>query len=295
MIEWTLKFCGIIMGLVMAGVFLICPGQTLAHGDFEEQIISVSQRIQESPADSDLYIKRGDLYRHHLDWQAALADFKQAQKLSPKNREIHFYLGRLWWDSGQLESAKSELDHYLSHHPDSVGGLTLRSRVLGKMNKLSLAVNDISKAIDLQSPPLPDLFLERKNLVISLGPEYFEAALQGIEEGIATMGSLVVFLQAAMEIEVGLHRYDAALKRVRDLPEILQELPPWIAKRGDILLYAGRKEEAFQHYFRALELIENYPKKKRRVKATLELEGRLAKIVSADSSDPSLVLNGKPK
>jgi tetratricopeptide (TPR) repeat protein len=279
----------------MAGVFLICPGQTWAHGDIEEQIISVSQRIEANPTDSELYIKRGDLYRLHQDWQASLADFKQAQKLSPENREIHFYLGRLWWDSGEHESAKSELDNYLSHHPDSIGGLTLRSRVLAKMDKLPLAVNDISKAIDLQSPPLPDLFLERKNLVISQGPEYFEEALRGIEEGIAAMGPLVVFLQAAIDIEVGLNRYDAALKRIGDLPETLQGLPHWMAKRGDILLYAGRKQEAFQNYFKALELIENYPKRKRRVKATLELEARLTQIVSADSSDPSFILNGTPK
>jgi tetratricopeptide (TPR) repeat protein len=172
----TLRLRPTIIGLFLAGVFLICPGQTSAHGDIEEQIISVSQRIEANPTDPELYIKRGDLYRLHQDWQASLADFKQVQKLSPENREIHFYLGRLSWDSGQLESAKSELDKYLSYHPDSSGSLTLRSRVLGKMNKLSLAVNDISKAIDLQSPPLPDLFLERKYLVISQGPEYLEEA-----------------------------------------------------------------------------------------------------------------------
>jgi tetratricopeptide (TPR) repeat protein len=284
-----------IISLFMAGVLLICPGQTLAHGDIDEQIISVSKRLEANPTDPELYIKRGDLYRLHQDWQASLADFKQGQKLSPENREIHFYMGRLFWDSGEPENAKSNLDNYLSHYPDSIGGLTLRSRVLAKMNKVSLAVKDISKAIDLQSPPLPDLFIERKNLVIAQGPEHFEEALQGIEEGIATMGSLVIFIQTAMEIEIGLHRYDAALIRFNDLPEILQETPHWITKRGDILLDAGRKNEAFQCYFRSLELIKKYSKKKRRMKATLELELRLARIVSADSNDPPLVLNKKSK
>lgn len=293
MIEWPPRFRGIIMVLFMAGVLLISPGHSLAHGDIAEQIFSVSQRIQESPADPELFIKRGNLYRHHRDWQASLADFKFAQKLSPENPEIHFYLGQLWWDSGQLESAQRELDTYLSYHPDSVAGLTLRSRVLAKMEKFSLAVTDISKAIERQTPALPDLFLERKNLVIAQGPEHFEEALHGMEEGIATMGPLVVFLQATMDIEVELHRYDAALKRYRDLPEILQGHPHWIAKRGDILLYAGRKQEAFQNYFRALELIENYPNRKRRVKASLELKGRLTKIVSSDSSAPSIAPNVK--
>ena len=277
-----------IISLFMIGVLSIVPGKTFAHGDIDEQIISVTQRIKEHPTDPALYIKRGDLYRIHQDWRDSLADFKQAHKLSPQDREVHFHLGRLWWESGQLDSAKRELDIYLQYQPDSVTGLVHRARVLAKMNHTALAVKDISKAILRQKPPLPDLYLDRKEMMVSLGQDHQEETLKGIEQGIVDMGHLVVFLQAAMEIEIDLKRYDAALRRFAYLPKNLQTLPYWVAMQGDVYLSAGRKELALKNYSRALESIENYPKRKRNVKATLELESRIRKTMSTIAGATSL-------
>jgi predicted RNA polymerase sigma factor len=79
---------------------------------------------------------------------------------------------------------------------------------------------------------------------------------------------------AALDLEVALGRHQAALAR---LDRLLAEGPrneAWLARRGELLERAGRRDEARGAYARALELIATRPAE-RRGKRIEELEHRL--------------------
>src|SRR5262245_28640572 len=81
-----------------------------AHAELTIQIDEMTRQIAKDPRNVELYFRRGELHRTHLDWPAAQADFEQILAIDPGNKEVDYSLGRLMADSNWLLSAKGYLD-----------------------------------------------------------------------------------------------------------------------------------------------------------------------------------------
>ena len=71
-----------------------------------------------------------------------------------------------------------------------------------------------------------------------------DAALRGIDEGIARLGPAYSLVHAAIELEVERESWAGALARSEPLPEALRERPEWQARRSAWRLALGREAEA---------------------------------------------------
>jgi Flp pilus assembly protein TadD len=87
---------------------------------------------------------------------------------------------------------------------------------------------------------------------------------------------------AAIDLEVELGRHDDALRRLDDLLGPKGRNPVWIARRGEILHRAGRRDEARAEYRRALAIIEAGPWRQR-MKVFDELKRRLENVLASTS------------
>ena len=86
----------------------------------------------------------------------------------------------------------------------------------------------------------------------------------------------IAFLKPLLfDLEVKQGRYDAALVRLETLSAKSARKDPWLARRGDILLKAGRKTDAAASYESALACIENLPIGRRNAPLTVELQTRV--------------------
>ena len=261
---------------------LAAPLPVLAHADIHERIAALDAQIEAHPNAPELYLKRGELHRLHRDWEAALADYHRAAELDPGLPEVDYFVGRMWLEAARPDLAKSALNRYLTRRPDDAGALVIRSRALARLGEGLAAAEDLTKAIARLEALGPELYLERSRLLVAEGGKHVDEGLRGIDEGIARLGPLVTLIQFAVEVEADRAHHEEALARLDPLPPGVRKQPLWLARRGDLLLAAGRDAEARAAYAAALQAIEALPATRRTVRANAALESRLRSLIEAN-------------
>ena len=253
----------------------ILPLRLLAHGDLHEQIVAVTEQIAKDPKNSELYLRRGELRRMHQEWDLAQADYDHAVALNPALGIIDFTRGRMFLEANWPHSAKVSLDRFLLKHTNHVEGFIARARTLVKLEKPLDAARDFTSAIRFAPSGRPELYIERAQALASAGDKHYAEALRGLDEGIERLGPLVTIQLHAIDLELKRKQFDAALARLEKIADQSPRKETWLARRGEILLQAGRREEARAAYEQALKALDTLPPGRRNVPAMNELEKRI--------------------
>jgi tetratricopeptide (TPR) repeat protein len=261
------------LAVVLSSLFAAGALVVSAHDGLHEQLAEVSARLRRDPRNASLYLKRGELYRLHREWRRAAADYDRAARLDPRLAAVDFARGRMLFEAGRAREAKSALDRFLRAEPRHAEALATRARVLVRLGRRAEAAQDFTRALALA--PEPDLFVERAAVLAAAGGEHAREALGGLDEGVARLGPLVTLQLPAIELELREGRYDAALARLDTVAARAPRQESWLARRGDILLRAGRTEEARAAYAAALAALETLPAPRRRTRAVAELEAHV--------------------
>jgi tetratricopeptide (TPR) repeat protein len=135
------------------------------------------------------------------------------------------------------------------------------------------AIDDYTHAIERSTEPLPEYYIDRARALASQGRTTL--ALRGLDEGIRKLGPIATLELMAIDLELANHHYDQALARLDKLATQGERPEIWLARRGDILERAERREEARAAYQAAWIAIESVPPSRRRVRATVDLENQL--------------------
>lgn len=259
--------------VVVVWLALMLASPIAAHEGLHEQIAEATRQIRVEPKNARLYLQRGELHRLHCDWRAALADYRRVEQLNPSLDEVRFARGRMYFEAGKALQARIWLDRFLVAHPNHVDALVTRARVLVKLNHRIVAVEDYSRAIETLAKPKPEYYIERAQALVIEGRK--DEALGGIDEGIEKLGSIVTLQLFAIDLELSSRCYDAALSRLEQISAQSPRKESWLARRGVILVQAGREDESREAFKAALSAIESLPPSLRGTKATMELEGRV--------------------
>jgi tetratricopeptide (TPR) repeat protein len=249
---------------------VIWPATALGHGPVHEQIEEVTRRIERDPRNAELYLKRAELHRIHNDWRAAEVDYQQTRRLDPALDVVDFCEGRMLFEAGHLEPAKFSLDRYVSRHPHDPEARWARARVEARLGRAEAAVEDYTRALARLAQPKPEHFLERARALAAAGRT--KQAIAGLDDGIQRLGPLVTLEIPAIDFELELRRYDAALVRLARIMEQSPRKERWLARRGEILTQAGRDHEAREAFVQALKALESLPPNLQATKAMKELE-----------------------
>jgi len=253
------------------------------HGDLHEQIEQVTIQIGKEPAAAELFLKRGELHRAHGDNRAAVADYDRVAALAPKFAAVDLARGKLLLGSGAYRSARTALDRFLAVEPHWVDALVTRGRVLRHLNEHLAATADFTEAIRQSPRPEPEYYLERAQALTAAGVAHHNDALEGLKEGLLRLGNPITLVLATLDLEMAQARYDDALARIDRVMSTLPRKAPWLERRGDICLKAGREKEAHRAFTEALAEINQIPAHRRGTAASLDLEKRLhAKLYGAN-------------
>jgi predicted Zn-dependent protease len=260
---WWFLFC-----------WLLCAGapSALAHGELHELIQRATQDIEKNPKDPFLYLKRAELHRAHLGWDAAMADIESAASLSNQWDELHYARAGLYLDAEWFQSATVAASQFLAQHPNHVATLVIRARARARLGQNVAAAEDYTRAIDHAAAPTPELFLERAQALRGQGGEHLDKALAGLQQGLHQLGPVVTLQLAALEIELEQNRVEAALGRIDGIMALSPRKERWLVRRGEILQQAGRPQEAAAAFRAALDALESLPTYRRRVPAMVQLE-----------------------
>ncbi len=262
-------------------LLLLVPLQLRAHGVTSEQLKQLTAQIQRTPNNADLYLRRGELHRQLGHAKAALADFAKVQALAPARLEVDLYRARLYLEAKVPARAQRVLDRYLKFRPTHTEAILLRAQTNAKLGERALAIQDYTTALARLSQPKPELFLARAQL--QADGKQFAAALTGLDEGIAKLGSLVTLQLMAIEVEVKRKRWDAALTRLDGIAAQSERKESWLVRRAEILLLAERKDEAQQTLVAALAAIQSLPDYLRRANAITALAIKARAVLQAVS------------
>jgi len=134
---------------------------------------------------------------------------------------------------------------------------------------------DYTWAINLCTEQRPELYYERAQALAGGGNTYAREAVRGLDEGIKKLGPLVTLELCAIDIEVKDKQYDTALARLDTMAAKSPRKETWLARRGDILVQAGKNQEARKAFQAALDAMETLPPARKNVPAMLELQSRL--------------------
>lgn len=250
--------------------------------DVAEAMEVINAQIQANPKDAQPYLQRSHLFVVSKKFDRAIADLDQANRLQTlpqlDREKAAVYLAAGWHETG-LEY----INRFLAKNTSDTQGLLLRARFNAKLGRMADAGRDYETALQ-QMPPSLELYLEHARALTTEDGSHLPLALRTLEQAIKRLGPIVTLETAALEIELRQRNYDAAITRVDRLIDRMPTKHTWLAKRGDILVQAGKVAEARKSYQDALAAISKLPPRQRQLAPTLELEKQLKSLVDTQAS-----------
>lgn len=250
-----------------------------AHVEIAVQVAELTRQIDADPGNAALYLRRGDLHRIHRNWSAALEDFQNASQLDPKLHAGLLLLGKMLLEAGLQAQALAALDRFLVTEPGSPEALFFRARAFARCGRRLEAAGELSLAISrFVSPraPPPEYYLERARALAGGGSEGMLAALRGLDEGLERLGHPIALELCAVDLELAMRRPDAAIERLEKTARRSPRQETWLARKGEVLLEAGRFPEARRAFEDALAAIEKLPARCRSARNTTSLEASVS-------------------
>jgi len=269
--------CGVLLLLVLPALPL------RAEDDVLETIESINLKIQANPTNGRLFVQRSKLYSLQKNFDQALADLDQANRLMPLP-EIEREKAQVYFNAGWYETGIDHVNHYLAGFSEDPEGYLLRARLNAKLDHRADAGADYDLAIQrFKQQPL-DLYIEQAQVRTTEDGAYLTDALRMLQSGIQRAGPIITLQSAALEIELRQQNYDAALARVDDIASHTPRKDLWLARRGDILAQAGRVDDARLAYQQALDAIGKLIPAQREQAATKGLETQLKSLLEKSSN-----------
>lgn len=252
-------------------VVLLFATPLFAHEGLHEQIVELTRQLVKEPDNAALHLKRGELHRLHGAWDFAASDYDRAEQLDAKLDAVQLARGMMLFDSGRAIAAVAPLRRYVAAHSDDPRGRTALGRALVKSGRPAEGAAEL--AMVLERSPDPDLALERAAALVE--SKQSDAAVRGLDAMMQRLGAIVTLQLGAIEIETNAGRYDAALQRIDAVAQTSIRKETWLARRGDVLVKAGRLADAQRAYEAALTAIATLSPARRRTRAVTELERTL--------------------
>jgi tetratricopeptide (TPR) repeat protein len=204
----------------------------LSHADLEIQIERLSVELLQEPRNTELLLKRGDLYRRHADWSASEQDFKTLRSISADHPLVDLVEGRLLLDSGKLEEGRVMLSRFIESSPGRADAYLSRAATHWGLNLPLEAAKDFQAAINLSERPSPGLY---RALIISLvnaGPEQSESAMTAVTASLNRHSREITLLGLAVDLVLSQGDVKLALSYLTRVPERVNELPQWQFRRS---------------------------------------------------------------
>ncbi len=278
-LRWTLQLTCIL-------VLVNCLAPTAhAHGDFDLQIEELSKRIQRSPKEAMLYLRRGELRRQHAELELALADFAQARRLDPKLVDVDFAEGRTLLDGDRLAEARSAFDRFLAAQPDHPIALWYRAQCLVRLDQRVLADADFQRCLEVAPNPTPELVLARAANLERSGEA--AKALAVIETGIERLGKISSLQLHAAELEVRLGKTADAIARMDRLIAEAARKEALLFHKGQLLEEAGDPVAAHASYLAAQAALEALSPTTRKTVNNRALAEKIEKALARLKAAPS--------
>ncbi len=239
---------GMLRGLVIHAmrvascVTVLAGADAEAHGDLGERIGELKAAAEKCPEDGSLRLQLAGILYQNGNYEEALAALAATDRLAPGKLPTDKLRGSVLLALQRPAEAREALERFLVRFPGDSPAMLYRARALAGLGLAKDAAAAYREALKNTAVPEPDLFQEVAAALTASGGA--EEALSVLDQGLKILGNIPSLAQRALEMEVSLKRFDAALVRVESLRRASTRPEPWMAKRAGILTAAGRIDAA---------------------------------------------------
>ncbi|HOX57222.1 MAG TPA: tetratricopeptide repeat protein [Candidatus Paceibacterota bacterium] len=284
----ALPLSGAFCWLVVAGVLAVAlaqPQAARAHGEIHLRILEYTQQIEAATNNpAALYLERGELKREHGLWEEAGADFDRAAQLDPGLPGVDRCRAKLLADRGQFEAARAVFDQAVQRSPDDGECFVGRARLMIKLGQRKAAIADYWRGLERLREPQPEYVVELAQALAAEGDVV--EALRALDEGIRKHGPVLPLQGYALDLELGRKNHESALVRLETILARAMRKESWFARRGDILLEAGRMAEARKSYEAALVAVKRLPGRLQQSPSMVKLQAHVNTALAEMANAP---------
>jgi len=232
----------------------------LSAGEIEKAaIIKLNQTMESGSVDASTYLERGELYRLDTEYRLALKDFATAEGLDPDLSEVHLARARVYVDINRNEQTEANLLRFLELEPTNLKGLRLLASLYAQQERFREADVIYSRIIDtFDTPPVSFYLIRSRNREAY---DDLEGALDIIKEAIQAAEWTPMLESRALEYEIKLGQYEAALARLDQLAEKeARQAFRHYQKKAEVYLLMEDSGAAKENYRLALASLDSlYP------------------------------------
>lgn len=267
---------GFISLLCLHLVLALTGAQVQAHPDPKHSLTELDQHLAANPSDPQLYLQKAEVLLKIEHLPEAVRAVEEASRLDPEAPGLGYLDACLFAAAGDLSAARKRLTIFLEKEPFHARGQRLLSHLARQQGDLDIAIASAEKTLQASPPPTADDFTYCAGLYLQRqSPGDDDHALKALDAGLAHLGCLTGLHYMACDIELRLHRYDEALRRLDALSARFRPRIEFETKRAEILLQAQRLTEASKAYDNALALLDALPQEQRTSLAAQELRQKL--------------------
>lgn len=218
---------------------LLTSTMLVGHADLDLQIENISLQILQAPANSDLYLKRGDLFRRHREWLKSRQDFEKVRELKPDEPQVDWYEGRLAVDAERWAEGDKLLSRFLESHEKHSSAYHTRAWARWQLTMPEASAQDYASAISYSERPAPALY---RSLVITQyasGEEYRAEAAVTVDAGLQKFPGEPSLLGLGVDLALANAETDQASGYLGTLSPGLLRLPQWTFRKAVLSCLQG--------------------------------------------------------
>lgn len=228
-----------------------------AHGDLHERINKLTVQIQDQPNNPALYLKRGQLYYQHQEYDSAEKDYLKAQQLAPDSVEVFYWKALLYLDMQRTTDGIKAAEACLKQRPNDVLTLRTYAKLLQQANRPVDAIGPLQQVIALADETLPENYLELSTVLANLGND--SLAIVCLQQGIADMGEVFTLKSALLHLYKKAGMFTEAIAEYTSMANKSARKETYYYEIAKLYVAQQNKGQATLYLQKATTAIENLP------------------------------------
>jgi tetratricopeptide (TPR) repeat protein len=242
---------------------LVLANQAGANGQTAKQKEYLEQLVAAYPNDERAHFALGGFYFGQQDLGQAIEQYKKATELAPSYSPAYNILGYAYRQQGDYTDAEQAFRKYIELIPNDPNPYDSYAELLLKMGKFDESIAQYRKALSVDPHFMPSRIGISADLTYMGKPGEADAELQKMADQARNDGELraALFNMAVVAADGG--KYDKAVQQIEKQYAVAEKKNDVAAMAGDllakanILLEAGKSDEAKKEFDRSLELIQS--------------------------------------
>ncbi len=206
---------------------------TFSHGDLDELIQHVTNKILKHPDSAELYLSRAKFYRLHKKFEQAQDDVEKAKKLN-SNIETRLIQAEIFLDQDSVIIASKLCEELIKDYPNSSDLYRIRSKTHEKKREFKSAISDLKKVLSLRLNIRPIDIYHLIDLHHIATPDWIDSAFSILDTGRIILGHLIVFDDYEFNLAKNQKKYGRALNVADNILTKLERKEFWLFEKAII-------------------------------------------------------------